>query len=131
ERSSSHDLVAAAVRLERTDRRNKHGGVRLESAHARLDIEKLLGTEVGTEAGLGHEDIGQFQADLVGQDRTVAVGDIAERASMDEGRGMLNRLQKIWLEGIDHQSGHRAARANVIRRYRLLGTILGDDDSAK
>ena len=98
EGASGDDTEPTAVRLQRTYRRYQHGCVRLQAAHPALDVEELLRAQVGAEAGLGDEHVGEPQPDLIGHDRRVAVGDVAEWAGVHKRRRPLKRLEQIRLE---------------------------------
>ena len=79
-------LGDAAVHLERA-----HGGDddrrgRLEAGLAALDVEELLGAQVGAEAGLGDDVVGELQRRLGGEHRVAAVRDVGERPAVDEDR---------------------------------------------
>ena len=54
-----------------------------------LDVEEPLGAHVGAEAGLGDEEVAGVDADQVGEDRGVAVRDVAERAGVHQHRRVL------------------------------------------
>ena len=53
-------LGDAAVHLERADRGHDDHGVGLQAGLAAFDVEKLLGAQVGPEAGLRNDVIGQL-----------------------------------------------------------------------
>ena len=75
---------------------------------AALDVEELLGPEVGAEAGLGHHVVGQLQRGARGDHGVAAMGDVGERPAMDEGRVALERLHEVGLDGVLEQHRHGA-----------------------
>ena len=72
-----------------------------------LMFEELLRAQVGAEAGLGHGVLGEPHRELRGQDAVAAVGDVGERAAVDERRVVLQRLHQVRLDGVLQQHGHR------------------------
>lgn len=88
---------ATSVHFERSRCRDNHNGVGIQPANAALDVAELLHAHVGTEAAFSEHVAnalwavallgpGQFQGDLVCNDRGVAVRDVCEWPSMDEDR---------------------------------------------
>ena len=57
------DLDAAVV-LDRAHRRDDHRRVRLQARLAALDVDELLGAEVGAEAAFGHDVVGELERRL-------------------------------------------------------------------
>ena len=57
--------------------------------------------------------------DEVGDDRGVAVGDVAERPGVHEHRGVLDRLEQVRLDGLTHDHRHRPGRLQVLGGHRL------------
>jgi hypothetical protein len=81
---------------------------RLQARFAALDVDELLGAEIGTEAGFRHHVVGKLQAELGGDHRIAAMGDVGERAAMDEGRVVLERLHQVRRDRILEQYRHGA-----------------------
>ena len=54
--------------------------------------------------------------------------DIRKWTAVDEGRDVLERLHKIWLQCILHKSCHRAFRMNVARSDRGIVIGVADND---
>ena len=119
ERSAGDDLVLARVGLQGPDRGDEHGGVGTEPGVAALDVEELLGPDVGAEAGLGDEEVRGVDADEVAHDRRVAVGDVPERAGVNDGRRVLQCLEQVGLDRLPHDDRHRSARPEGFGRDRL------------
>ena len=92
--------MVSGVGLEAAHGGHQNGGVRGDARVAALDVEEALGAHVGTEAGLGEEEVAGVDADAVGHDRAVAGGDVAERAGVHEGWGVLQRLHEVGLDGL-------------------------------
>ena len=69
----------------------------LEAGLAALDVEELLGAEIGAEAGLRHHVVGELQRGLGRDHRVAAVRDVGERAAVDERRVVLQRLHQVRL----------------------------------
>jgi di/tripeptidase len=79
-------LLDAAVHLERADGGDDHRAGGLEAGLAALDVEELLGAEIGAEAGFGHHVVGELERGRGREHRVAAVRDVGERAAVDEGR---------------------------------------------
>ena len=104
----------AAVVLERADRRDEDDGARLQAARAADDVEELLHAHVRAEAALRDDVVAELERDEVGDERVVAVGDVRERAAVDERRLALERLHEVRLDRVLEQHGHRARRAQLL-----------------
>ena len=123
--------VVAAVELQRAHGGHHHRGRRPQAALAALDVDELLGPQVGAEAGLGHHVVGQLQRGARGQHRVAAVRDVGERPAVDEGRVVLQRLHQVGRQRVAQQSGHRALGLQVAGAYGLLITGAGHHDAAQ
>ena len=73
---------------------------RAQPGLAALDVDELLRTQIGAEAGLGHHEVGQPQAGPGGDHRVAAVGDVRERAAVHERRRVLEGLHQIRSERV-------------------------------
>ena len=71
-------LVGSPVVLERAQGGHQHHQVGAESGLAALDVDKLLGAQIGSESGLGHQVVGQPQSGEGGDHGVAAMGDIGE-----------------------------------------------------
>ena len=80
---------------------------------AALDVEELFRAEIGAEAGLGDDVVGELQRRRGGDHRVAAMRDVGERAAMHEGRVVLQRLHEVGLHGVLEQHGHGAVGLEV------------------
>ncbi len=120
-----------AMHLERADGRHQHHAGGRQPCLAAFDVEELLGAEIGAEAGLGDHIVGELERGLGGDHRVAAMRDIGERAAMDEGRVVLERLHQVRRERILEQRRHRAGRRQVLGGDGLLVARLADLDLAE
>jgi hypothetical protein len=123
--------VDAAVVLERAHGGDDHGGVRPQAGLAALDVEELLGAQVGAEARLGDDVIDELQRALRGDHGVAAVRDVGERPAVDERRVVLERLHQVRRQRVLEEHGHRAMRLQVGRLHRLLVARVADHDVAQ
>ena len=63
--------------------------------------------------------------------RRVAVGDVAERAGVDDDRRVLQRLQEVGLDRLAHDDGHRAGAVELLGGDRVATRRVADDDPAE
>ncbi len=119
-------LGDTAMHLQRADGGDQDGAVRLQSGFAAFDVEELLGAEIGAEARLGDDVVGELERGLGGDHRVAAVRDIGEGAAMDEGRIVLERLHQVRRERVLEQRRHGARRGELARLDRLLVARLAD-----
>ena len=68
---------------------------------------------------LGDDVVAELEADEVGDERRVAVGDVGERAAVDERGLALERLHEVRLDRVLEEHGHRAGRLQLLGRDRL------------
>ena len=107
--------VAAAVVLERADGRDDHHRRGTQPRFPALDVDELLRPEVGAEARLRHDVIGELERRLGGEDRITAVSDVGERSTVDECGIVLERLHEIRLQRLLEQHRHGALCLQVTR----------------
>src|SRR5438128_863076 len=105
-------MMAAAlqgVEVLRGEPRERHAAVRFERAYgcnhqrgrwskvtvARDDMGEFLEAEVGAEARLRDDNIGELEGNLVREQRVVAVGDVAKGTGMHQRRLALHRLHDV------------------------------------
>ena len=123
-------LGHAAMHFQRSRGRHQHHRVGTQARFAALDIEKFLGAEIGSKTGFGDDVVGQLERGFGGDHRVAAVRDIGERAAVDEGGVIFQRLHQVRHEGILQQYRHRARRVDVARQHRLLVARVADHDVA-
>src|SRR5689334_20688828 len=99
-------LGYATMHLERPDGGDDHDAVGFETRLATLDVEELLGAEIGAKSGFGDDIVGELERRLGGNYRIAAMSDVGEGAAMNEGRIVLERLHQIGRERVLEQSGH-------------------------
>ena len=72
------------MEFKRANRRDQYRSRGSDARRAALDVDELLGTQIGTKARLGHHVVGKAQA-RHGRDHAVtAVGDVGEGAAMNK-----------------------------------------------
>ena len=59
------------------------------------------------------------------------MGDVCERAAVDEGRVALQCLDEVRLESVFEQGGHGAFGFQVVGRDRFAGAVVGDDGAGE
>ena len=124
-------LGDAAVHLERA-----HGGDddrcgRVEAGLAALDVEELLGAQVGAEARFRHHVVAELEGGLGGQHRVAAVRDVGERPAVDEDGVVLQRLHQVRHQRVLEQHGHGAVGLEVGGLHRLAVARVADHDAAE
>ena len=129
--SARHDPVLAGVNLERAHGGHDDSGIGREARRAAFDVEEALRTHIGAEAGLRDEEVTTVDADHVGEHRRRADGDVAERSGVHENRRVLEGLQQVGLDRVEHDHRHRAARVEEIRGDRLAVAREADDHPAE
>ncbi len=116
------------MQFQRPDRGHDHHRVGLDARLAALDVHELLGAQVGAKAGLGHGIFGKPHGEFGGQHAVAAVGDVGERAAVDQRRVVLQRLHEVRLDGVAQQYGHRAVGLQIGGRDGLSLAGVGYDD---
>ena len=119
------------MHLERANGRHQHDAVRRDAGLTAFDVHEFLGAEVGAEAGFGDHVIGELQRRRRRQHRIAAVGDIGERAAMNEGGRAFERLHQIRRQRFLEQHGHGALRLEIAGAHRFPIAGIGDDDVAE
>ena len=123
--------VNATVVLQRPHGGNDDSTVGAQPALAALDIDELLCPQISAEAGLGDHIVAQLQRRL-GRNHTVAaVRNIGERAAVQDGRIVLQRLHQVRCQRVLQQHGHRAVHLQVGGAHRLAVTRLGHHDTTQ
>ena len=93
-------LVDAAVVLQRAHGCDHDRAVRAQPRHAALDVNKLLGAEVGPEACFGNNILVQAERQSGCEHGVAAVRNVCEGAAVNEGRRMLQGLHKVRLQRV-------------------------------
>jgi hypothetical protein len=91
----------------------------------------LLRPHVGPEARLSDQEVAGADGDQVGDNRGVAVRDVAEGTRVDEDGSVLQGLQQVRLEGVLHHDGHRAGCLELLGRDGIAVPGVADDDAAE
>ena len=86
------------MHLQRPHGRYDDGGAGVQTGLAALDVEEFLGPQVGSEARLGHDIVGQLERGLGGDDGVTTVGNIGKRSAVDDGWIVFQGLNDIGLE---------------------------------
>ena len=120
-----------AVVLEGTDGSDDDDGGGSKACHAALDVEELLGTEVGTEAGFRNGVVTELEGHLGGGDGVAAVSDVRERAAVDEGRSAFEGLNEVRFQSIFQKSSTGTLSFDVSDRDGLAVEGVGDDDAGQ
>ena len=124
-------LGCAPVVLQGPDGGHQHHRVGGEAGHAAFDVQELLSAQVGAEAGLGDGVVPQLQSHPGGHHRVAAVGDIGKGAAVDEGRGALQSLDQVGLQGVLQQGGHGPGGLQIAGGDRLFVIGVAHDDAAQ
>ena len=123
-------LGNAAVHLQRANGGDDDRCGRRQARLAALDVEELLGAEIGTEAGFGHDVVDELQRGLGRQHRVAAVRDVGERSAVDEYGVVLQRLHQIGHQRVLEEDGHGAIALQLLGGDRLPLAGVADDDVA-
>ena len=121
----------SALRAQGLQRHDHHGHRRHVTAHGHDDVEELLGAEVGGEAGLVHDVVGQVQAEPLCQHAARAVRDVGERPAVHDGRRALARLHQVRHERVVQQHHHRADSLQIRGGDGFAVVVQPDDDAAE
>src|SRR5947208_608933 len=122
--------VGAAVILHRANRRDDHGGSGPQARLAALDVDEFLSAEVRAEAGFGDHVIRELHRRARRDHGVAAVGDVDERAAVDEGGIVFERLDEVRLDRVLQEHGHRTVSLEVGGEHRLLVARVADHDPA-
>ena len=116
-------LGNAAVHLEGPHGGHHDDGGRRHIRDAGLDVHELFGPEICAEACFRHHDVSKPAGGLGGDERVAAVGDVGERAAVDQCRGPGDGLHQVGLDGVLQQQGQCALHAQV--RHGDRGPVIG------
>ena len=107
------------MHLERAHRRDDDHGIGRDSREAALDVKELLRAEVGAEARLRHDNVGELQGEFRRHDAVAAVRDVRKGTAVDEDGRAFERLHDIGLDGILEEKRQRARRAQLVSTASL------------
>ena len=124
-------LGHAAVMLQGAHRGHDDAGVGFQACQTALDVQELLGTQVGAEASLGDHIVAEFQGCGGGLHAVAAVGDVGEGAAVDDGGGAFQGLDQVGLDGILEQGRHGALGLQIMGSDRLIVVGIAHDDPAQ
>src|SRR5699024_3037625 len=124
-------LGAAPVVLEGPAGGDHHHGAGGKAGHPALDIQELLGTQVGTESGFGDYIICQLQAQLGGNGAVAAVCNVGKCTAVDDGGIVFQGLDQVGVQGVLEQGGHGTGGADLSGSHRLAVIGVGADDPAQ
>lgn len=122
---------AAAVKFQRTQRRDDHGRGGHQSGFAAFDVDEFLGPEVRAEAGLGDHVVRQFEGGARRHHRIAAMRDVRERTAVHEGGIVFQGLHQVGPQCIAQQHRHRAVRLQFAGTHRSAIMGVADDDVAQ
>mmetsp|Transcript_7572 Transcript_7572/g.14756 ORF Transcript_7572/g.14756 Transcript_7572/m.14756 type:complete len:221 (+) Transcript_7572:632-1294(+) len=127
---ASHHLRPPSVHLQGPHRSDEHDTVGLQSRVTALDVHELLHADVRAESSL-RDDVAvganHAQADLIGDDGAVAMGDVGERPCVDNHRSLLQRLHQVGLHSFLHEDGQGASDTEVVGGHGVSLLVQGDD----
>ena len=121
-------VLGSAVPLQRLDGGDDDGDAGLQPAGAAGDVAELLHAEVGAEAGLEDDVVGELLRRLYGDEARAAVRDVCEWAAVDDAGGPLDGLDEVGLNRVLHQDRHGADDLKLTRRHWLPLLVVGDRD---
>ena len=116
---------------QRTHGGNDHHNVRLEATDATDHVHELLHAEVGSKASLGNQVLTELEANAIGNDRVVAVGDVGERSTVHQAELTFERLHDVRLDRVAQEDGHRAGGLDVLGGNRIASLGVANRDRAK
>src|SRR2546426_9865584 len=104
---------------ERLYRGDHYCSIDVETSRPRDDVHELLGTEFGRKPSFDHTIICQLQSEQNREHAGRPVSYVAERPTVDEGRGSFSCLHEVRLQRILEKRRHRADSLEVSRTNRL------------
>jgi hypothetical protein len=119
------------MHLERPNGGDHHGAIGLKARFPALDVEELLGAEIGAEARFRHHIVGELERRFGRDHRVAAMRDIGEGPAMNEGRVVLERLHQIRRERVLEQGRHGPGGGQILGGDGLLVAGLSDLDLAE
>ena len=99
-------LFNSAVVFKCTNSRNNNNRVRADSGHTALNIHKLFGTQISTEAGFRYCIVRKFHSKLCSLYTVTAVCNVCERTAVNKARCIFKRLNKVRLYSVLQKCRH-------------------------
>ena len=99
-------LWHAAVILQRLHRGHDDHGAGLHPRRPALDVQEFFRPQVRAEARLCYHVVRQLEGGVGGGDGIAAVGDVGEGSAVNQGRGVLQGLDQIGLDGVLQKRSH-------------------------
>lgn len=94
--------------LQRANRGNNYNRIRLQARKTTLDVQELLGSQVGTKTSFSYRVVAQSKSHVGCHDGIAAVCDVGEGAAVHECRGSFERLHQIGLQRVLQKRRHSA-----------------------
>ena len=92
--------------LERPNRRNEHRCRGLESAGSALEVQELLGAQIGAKPGFSNYPVGVAQGHARCNQRVGSLRDVGKGSAVQNRRVALERLHQVGFDGVAHQNRH-------------------------
>ena len=102
----------------------------VEVAGAGFDVEEFFRPQVGAETAFGEDHVGVRQCGAGGDEGVAAVGDVSERAAVDEGGGAAQGLHQVGVDGVFEEGGEGALGVDVTGGDGFPIVGLGDHHAA-
>ena len=106
-------FVHAPVHLQGPHSSDHHHRVRYQPGHAALDIQEFLRAQVRAEARLSHGIVPHAHGHPRRHHGIASVGDVGEGPAVHEGRGALQGLHQVGLQGVLQQRRHGAGGLQI------------------
>ena len=106
-------------------------GIGPEAGGAAFEIEEFLTAEIEAEAAFGDDVVGEAEAETGGEDGVGALGDVGERAAVENGGGAFVGLDEVGHDGVLEERGHGAVDFEIagVNGFFLAGEA--DEDAAE
>ncbi len=92
--------------LERAHRRHEHCCRGLQAARAALEVQELLGAQIGAKSRFGNYPVGIAQGHARCNQRVGSLRDVGKGSAVQNRWVALKRLHKVRLDRIAHQNRH-------------------------
>ncbi len=116
--------VALALVADGLDRGDEDCGGGFDAGGRHHDVHVFFKAEVGGEAGLVDDVVGEAEAHLLRDDGAGAVGDVGEGAAVDERGRAFGGLDEIGQDGFGEQGHHGTGGVEVCGEDGLAGAGL-------